>query len=58
MSDPIDEFMMSSLTEFSEKKFHDISRGDVDFEKTEDEKKAEESSKSEFEGFVKLYKNT
>lgn len=58
MSDPIDEFMMSSLTEFSEKKFHDISRGNVDFEKTEDEKKAEESSKSEFKGLCEALQKT
>lgn len=50
MTDPIDEFMMGSLTEFGGKKFHDVSRGDVDFDKTEDEKKAEEASKSEFKG--------
>ena len=50
MSDGIDEFMMSSLTEFGDKKFHDISRGDVDFEKTEEEKKAEEENKGIFKG--------
>ncbi len=48
LSDPIDEFMMNSLTEFDGKKFHDISRGDVDFEKTEEEKKSEEASKVEY----------
>lgn len=50
LSDPIDEFMVSSLTDYKEKKLHDISRGDVDFEKTAEEKKAEESSKTEFKG--------
>ncbi len=50
LSDPIDEFMMGSLTEYKEKKFHDISRGDVDFEKTDEEKKAEEESKNLFKG--------
>ncbi|MCK9183697.1 MAG: molecular chaperone HtpG [Fibrobacteraceae bacterium] len=48
LSDTIDEFMMHSLSEFSGKKFHDISRGDVDFEKTDEEKKSEEASKTEF----------
>ena len=48
LSDPIDEFMMQAVTEFDGKKFHDVSRGDVDFEKTEEEKKSEESSKVEF----------
>lgn len=48
LSDPIDEFMMNSLTEYGGKKFHDISRGDVDFEKTEEEKKSEEASKAEY----------
>ena len=50
MSDGIDEFMMNSLLEFGDKKFHDIARGDVDFEKTEDEKKAEEANKGIFKG--------
>lgn len=48
LSDPIDEFMVGTLTEYKEKKLHDISRGDVDFEKTDDEKKAEEESKTAF----------
>jgi molecular chaperone HtpG len=38
MTDTVDEFMMHSLQEYEDKKFHDISRGDVDFEKTEEEK--------------------
>lgn len=50
MSDGIDEFMMSSLLEYGDKKFHDISKGDVDFEKTEEEKKAEETNKGVFKG--------
>ena len=50
MSDGIDEFMMSSLLEYEGKKFHDISKGDVDFEKTEEEKKAEETNKGVFKG--------
>lgn len=50
LSDPIDEFMVGSLGEYKEKKFHDISRGDVDFEKTAEEKKAEETSKKTFAG--------
>lgn len=50
LSDPIDEFMVGTLTEYKEKKLHDISRGDVDFEKTDDEKKAEEESKTAFKG--------
>ncbi len=53
LTDPIDEFMMSSLTEYKDKKFHDISRGDVDFEKTEEEKKAEKASKTEFKSLLK-----
>ena len=48
LSDPIDEFMMNSIQDFDGKKFHDVSRGDVDFEKTEEEKKAEEASKTEY----------
>ncbi len=48
MTDTVDEFMMHSLQEYEDKKFHDISRGDVDFEKTEEEKKTEEESKTNF----------
>ncbi len=58
LSDPIDEFMMNALTEFDGKKFHDISRGDVDFEKTEDEKKAEEASKTEFKALCEELQKT
>ena len=58
LSDPIDEFMMSSLTEYKEKKFHDISRGDVEFDKTEEEKKAEEESKSAFKGLCETLQKT
>ncbi|MCF0223978.1 MAG: molecular chaperone HtpG [Fibrobacter sp.] len=57
MSDGIDEFMMNSLTEFGEKKFHDISRGDVDFDKTDDEKKAEEENKGIFKGLCEMLQN-
>ena len=58
LSDPIDEFMMGSLTEYKDKKFHDISRGDVDFEKTEEEKKAEEESKTVFKGLCETLQKT
>ncbi|MFA6624118.1 MAG: molecular chaperone HtpG [Fibrobacteraceae bacterium] len=50
MTDTIDEFMMHSLTEYGDKKFHDISRGDVDLGKTDEEKKTEEESKTTFKG--------
>ncbi len=50
MTDTIDEFMMGSLNEFEGKNFRDISRGDVEFEKNDEEKKAEEESKTSFKG--------
>jgi molecular chaperone HtpG len=49
LTDAVDEFMMQSLTEFKEKKFHDLSLGDLEFEKSKEEEKAHEESKKTFE---------
>lgn len=48
MTDTIDEWMMQSLHEFEDKKFRDITRGDVELEKTKEEEKTEEESKKRF----------
>lgn len=48
MTDTIDEWMMQSLNEFEGKKFRDITRGDVEFEKTKEEEKSEKDSKKRF----------
>jgi len=48
MTDTIDEWMMQSLNEFDGKKFRDITRGDVELEKTQEEEKTEEESKKRF----------
>ena len=53
MNDPVDEFMMNGLHEFDKKTFKDITRGDVAFDKTEEEKKAEESAQKDFDGLCK-----
>lgn len=48
MTDTIDEWMMQSLTEYEGKKFHDITRGDVELEKTKEEEKSEKEHKKRF----------
>ena len=49
LTDTVDEFMMQSLQEFKEKKFHDVALGDLEFEKTKEEENAEKESKKTFE---------
>jgi len=49
LTDAIDEFMMQSLREFKDKKFHDLALGDLEFEKSKEEEKAESESKKTFE---------
>ena len=54
MADRVDEWMMSHLTEFEEKQFASITRGDLDLGDLDDEetKKAQEESEKEVEGLV------
>ncbi|WP_199608943.1 molecular chaperone HtpG [Flocculibacter collagenilyticus] len=54
MSDRVDEWMMSHLTEFDGKSFQSVTRGGLDLGDLEDEeeKKAKEEVAKEFEGFV------
>jgi molecular chaperone HtpG len=58
MSDRVDEWMMSHLTEFNEKQFASITRGDLDLGDLDDEetKKAQEESEKEVEGLVERIK--
>ena len=58
MSDRVDEWMMSHLTEFSEKPFKSITRGDPDLGNLDDEetKKAQEESEKEVEGLIERIK--
>ncbi|NOU49611.1 molecular chaperone HtpG [Pseudoalteromonas sp. JBTF-M23] len=58
LSDRVDEWMMSHLTEFEEKQFQSITRGDLDLGDLEDEetKKAQEESEKEVEGLVERVK--
>lgn len=53
MTDPVDEFMMNGLHDFDKKNFKDITRGDVELEKSEEEKKAEETAQKDFDGLCK-----
>ncbi|WP_096739423.1 molecular chaperone HtpG [Pseudoalteromonas atlantica] len=58
LSDRVDEWMMSHLTEFNEKSFQSITRGDLDLGKLDDEetKKAQEESEKEVEGLIERIK--
>ena len=58
LSDRVDEWMMSHLTEFNEKPFQSITRGDLDLGKLDDEetKKAQEESEKEVEGLIERIK--
>ena len=55
LSDRIDEWLMSHLTEFDNKQFEDVGRGDLDLGKLDDEadKKAQEESAKVNEDLVK-----
>jgi molecular chaperone HtpG len=54
MADRVDEWMMSHLTEFNDKQFASITRGDLDLGGLDDAetKKAQEESEKEVEGLV------
>ena len=49
LTDAIDEFMMQSLKEFKDKKFHDLTLGDLEFEKSKEEENAENENKKTYE---------
>jgi molecular chaperone HtpG len=60
MHDRVDEWMMSYLTEYNEKQFVSVAKGEVDLgdlEDKEDKKKAEEASK-DFKDLLKKMKET
>ncbi|WP_461536686.1 molecular chaperone HtpG [Spongorhabdus nitratireducens] len=59
LSDRIDEWLMSHLTEFDGKQFEDVGRGDLDLGKLndEDDKKAQEESAKANEDLVKRIQN-
>ena len=58
MSDRIDEWLMSHLTEFSEKQFQSITRGALDLGELEDDdsKKAQEEAEKQVEGVLERIK--
>ncbi|WP_105199157.1 molecular chaperone HtpG [Pseudoalteromonas sp. T1lg10] len=58
LSDRVDEWMMSHLTEFQDKQFQSITRGDLDLGDLDDEesKKAQEESEKEVQGLLERIK--
>lgn len=58
MSDRIDEWLMSHLTEFSEKQFQSITRGELDLGDLDDDesKKAQEDAEKQVEGLLERVK--
>jgi len=56
MTDPIDEYSMQQLKEYEDKKFVCVSKEGLEFEDSEDEKKAKEEQKAAFEPLCKLVK--
>jgi molecular chaperone HtpG len=49
LTDAVDEFMMQGLREYKDKKFHDTTLGDLEFEKSKEEENAEKESKKNYE---------
>lgn len=60
MSDRVDEWLMSHLTEFDEKQFQSVARGALDLGDLEDEesKKAQEEAEKEVEGVLERVKTS
>jgi molecular chaperone HtpG len=58
MVDPIDEYAVQQLKEYDGKKLVSLTKENVNFEDTEEEKKAWEEKKKSFEGLCKVIKDT
>ena len=56
MIDPIDEYAVQQLKEYDSKKLKSCTKEGLDFEETEEEKKAREEEKAKFEPLCKLIK--
>jgi molecular chaperone HtpG len=58
MVDPIDEYAVQQLKEYEGKKLVSLTKENVQFEETEEEKKAWEEKQKSFEGLCKVIKDT
>jgi molecular chaperone HtpG len=60
LTDPIDEWIVGSLTEYKEVKLTSIASNEIDLEKekTPEEKEKNESDKKDFKDLLELMKNT
>ncbi len=58
LTDRVDEWMISHLSEFKGKTFEDITKGELELNETEDEKKELEAVEKESEDLIKRIKET
>ena len=56
MYDRVDEWLMAYMPEFEGKTFQSISKGDLDVEETEEEKKVQEEKTKDFDAILKQIK--
>jgi len=57
LTDPMDEYMVQQLKEFDGKKLTSITKVNLKFDETDDEKKSKEEQKAQNEGLLKLVKD-
>jgi len=57
LTDPMDEYMVQQLKEFDGKKLTSITKENLKFDETDDEKKSKEEQKAQNEGLLKLVKD-
>lgn len=56
MTDPIDEYMVSQVTEFNDKKLVCCTKGDLKFNETDEEKKTKEETETSFKQLTEAMK--
>ncbi|CAH8850009.1 unnamed protein product [Trichobilharzia szidati] len=57
MVDPVDEYMLQSLTEYDKKKLRNVAKGTIELDKSEDAKSRKEALQKEFEPLLQWFKD-